>query len=113
MTDILSKTLLLIAPAILCVSCSTVETVQPLSAEEKQSTATVHPSLTALPTITALSMPFVTPFPTPSAQVTIAAFDSLCTGAMEILDSQISPYGNWIAAECYGENNGEESPLQV
>jgi hypothetical protein len=45
--------------------------------------------------------------------VTIEAFDSLCLGAKEILDSEVSPNGEWLAATCYWENGKEDSPLQV
>ncbi len=57
---------------------------------------------------------FVSCTRTSTARVsTVADFGPLCTASKEILGSEISPNGKWIAAECYWENKKEESPLQV
>jgi hypothetical protein len=113
MKKISRKTLLALVFALFLVSCGTVETLYPSPTEEKESTPTVVPASPVLPTITSTPTPLVTPLPTTSAQSTIVAFDSLCVGAKEILDTETSLNGKWIAATCYWENGKEESPLQV
>jgi hypothetical protein len=113
MIDTMTKKFIVIILSLFVVSCNTVATVQSHLVEETKSTHTIFPSSTPPPTITATSTPLVTSIPTTSAEATIAAFTSLCSGAKEILDSEISPNGKWIAATCYWENGKEESPLQV
>ena len=65
----------------------------------------------ATPTVTPTAT--LTPYPTTLAQATIEAFGPLCTNANHTLDSEISPDGKWISAECFRENNTEDSPLRV
>jgi hypothetical protein len=113
MKKLLRKTLPALILTLFLVSCGTVERTQPSPTEKKESTPTVFPASTVLPNIASTPTPLVTPFPTIPAQATIAAFDSLCIGAKEILNSENSPNDKWIAATCYWENGKEESPLQV
>jgi hypothetical protein len=65
----------------------------------------------ATPTVTSTTEP--TPYPTTPAQATIEVFGPLCANANETLDSEIAPGGKWISAECFRENNTEDSPLRV
>ncbi len=109
----LQKTLTVMFLATFFTSCSRVETIQSLPAEEKLRTPTVFIVSTTPTTISATLTPIATPYPTTPAQATIEAFDSLCIGSKEISMAEISPNGNWIAALCYWENEKEESPIQV
>jgi hypothetical protein len=113
MNNTLRKTLPVIAFVILIASCSKAETIQASPTEERQSTPAVVPSVTISSAVAITSTPLVTPYQTTPAQATIETFSSLCIGAKKILESEISPNGQWIAAICYWENGKEESPLHV
>ena len=113
MKKVLTKTLAVIILGASFASCGKVETIQSQPTEEKQTTPTAFLASTTPPTITAIIVPSETSYPTVPAQATIEAYDSLCLGAKEILEAEISPNGEWIAASCYWENGKEESPLQV
>ncbi len=79
----------------------------------EKSTPTKPTIPTTTPALTLTSTSIVTPFPTTFADATIEAFGPLCVGSKEIAESEISPDGKRIAAECYWENGTENSPLQV
>ena len=113
MKRFLRKTLPLLILALSFASCGRVETIQSPSTEKKESTPTVFASPTVSSVITAISTPLVTPHPTTLVRATTEAFDSLCSGAKEILEAELSPNGKWIATVCYWENGKEQSSFQV
>jgi len=102
MKNLCTKILVVVICEILFVSCSEIRTTQVSSPTEIKFSPTIP--LSATPTETPTSIP-----PTETA----TGFEDLCKNSVQILNSEISPTGNWIVAECYGENDGDDSPLQV
>lgn len=109
---------------VLFVSCSNIQTVNtPYNTENlptlskentptKTSTSTITPTtFTTTPTIEPTSTP--SPLPATLERATIRAFGALCANIREIFKSEISPNGKWIAIECIGENETQDSPLRV
>lgn len=103
------KFMIILFTSIFIFSCSEANPIQDTVIVEKTNTPAIVFTSTIEPSPT-----FVfTPFPTTFAQATIASFNPLCVGAKNIYKPEISPNGEWIAAQCTGENDTEDSPLQV
>lgn len=103
MKNLLTKTLVATAFCGFFWSCSVRKTVQVSTPVETENTPAISPS--AIP-ITTLGSPT-------SEEIAVTSLGPLCTNSKDILGSEISPNGKWIAAQCYWENEGDESPLQV
>lgn len=117
--------LVLILPGAMFVSCSSTRALNTpsntvnIQTSPKQSTSTKTATSTITPSITSTITPTIEPTPTPSPlpatleRATIKAFGALCANTREIFESRISPNGKWIAVECIGENETQDSPLRV
>jgi hypothetical protein len=98
--------------SIVLISCGKEKATQ-FTSEQKTNTPIIIPSSTKPATPLATTTPKVTPNLTASVRATLEAQYYLCIDSIKIADWEISPDGNWLAAECYAEGGKEESPLQV
>lgn len=84
-----------------------------MSCREIAATQVPHPTAIEITsTLIPMAAPTASSSPIPSQEAT-TDFGTLCNNSVNTLDSEISPNGKWMAAECYSENNGEDSPLQI